>query len=856
MGGEGKWSLGGGGKIFKNTHGGYLTLYKICHIFRLDTIWGYKEMSKMSKKIIIVGGVAGGASAAARLRRLDESADIIMFERGEYISFANCGLPYYIGNTIKEREKLLVQTEEGMEKRFNIDIRPKSEVIGIDRDKKEVEVSSEGKTYKESYDYLILSPGGEPFVPNIEGVKRHNIFTLRNMADVDKIKGFVDKRKPKSAIVIGGGFIGVEMAENLRHLGMEVTLVEAMDQILSFMDFEMARFVEKQMEDNGVEIIKSNGVKSFSGDETLQAVLNSGRVINADMAIMAIGVRPETKLAKDAGLEIGERGGIKVDEYLKTSDPFIYAVGDAIEIKDFIQGYNALIPLAGPANKQGRIAADNVCGRNVKYKGSLGTSILKVFDLTAAKVGNNEGQLKKSNTLYLKSYTHSASHAGYYPGAFVMTIKILFSPDDGRVLGAQIVGRDGVDKRIDVLAAAIRHGLTVYDLEELELAYAPPYSSAKDPVNMAGYTAANILKGDMKIMHWDDADKLGDDFFILDVRTPAEFEGGHIKGAINIPVDSLRERINEIPKDKKIFEYCKIGLRGYIAYRILAHNGFTAYNMSGGYDLYQTAKYECGNKKNQEIEKKDELIKNEELKTIKIDACGLQCPGPIMKVYKEIENIKDGDVLEVHVTDSAFSKDIKAWCQRTGNTLLGVESTCCDYVAYIKKGIKETSCIINNPVEIPQGKTMVVFSGELDKAIASFIIANGAASMGRPVTMFFTFWGLNILRKNSRVNVKKNFMEKMFGWMMPRGSKKLGLSRMNMAGMGSKMIRNIMKKKNVSSLEELMEMAKQNGIKLVACSMSMDVMGIKKEELIDGVEIGGVGYYLGEAENSNVNLFI
>lgn len=820
----------------------------------------------MSKRIIIVGGVAGGASAAARLRRLDENAEILMLERGEYISFANCGLPYYIGDVIKDREKLLVQTEEGMEKRFNIDIRVNTEVMKIFRDTKEVEIYSGGKSTRERYDYLILSPGAAPFVPPIEGVKREGIYTLRNMGDVDKIKTHVVDKKPKSAIVIGGGFVGIEMAENLKEAGIDVTLIEAMDQIMAPVDFEMAKILEKQMVDNGVKLITGDGVLKFQGENSIETVLKSGKSVKADMVILAIGVRAETKLAKEAGLEIGERGGIKVDEFLRTSDPSIYAVGDAIEIKDFVNGGSTLIPLAGPANKQGRIAADNICGRDVKYNGAQGTSIIKVFDLTAGATGNNEKTLKRMGIPYFKSYTHSSSHAGYYPGAFVMTIKLLFSPEDGKVLGAQIIGRDGVDKRIDVLSTAIRHGLTVYDLEELELAYAPPYSSAKDPVNMAGFTAANILKGDMKVIHWDEMDNLNGDYFILDVRTKVEYEAGHIEGAVNIPVDTLRERINEIPKNKKIFEYCKVGLRGYIAYRILAQNGFDAYNLSGGYDMYQAANSIHNNeiKMNDEmtrIEKKDEGSIKPNTSAVKIDACGLQCPGPIMKVYSEIQKINEGEMLEVHVTDPAFERDIRSWCDRTGNVLCGIEKSCCDYTAYIQKGensdkntktsnSKETNC------ELPQGKTMVVFSGDLDKAIASFIIANGAAAMGRPVTMFFTFWGLNILRRDTVVKVNKNFVEKMFGMMMPRGSKKLKLSKMNMAGMGGKMIRGIMKKKNVSSLEELIAQAKSSGVKLVACSMSMDLMGIKQEELIDDVEMGGVAYMLGEAEQSNMSLFI
>ncbi|SKA85196.1 NADPH-dependent 2,4-dienoyl-CoA reductase, sulfur reductase [Caloramator quimbayensis] len=817
----------------------------------------------MSKKVIIVGGVAGGASAAARLRRLDETAQILMIERGGYISFANCGLPYYIGGTIKERDKLLVQTEEGMEKRFNIDIRVNSEVTKIDKNKKEVEIVSGGKTYKESYDFLILSPGANPVVPPIPGIEREEIMTLRNMEDVDKIKGYIQKNRPKSAAVIGSGYVGVEMAENLKELGMDVLLIEATEQILGVFDVEMARMLEKHVVDNGIKLITKDAVERFEGKNKVEIVLKSGRKFSTDMVVLSVGVRPENKLAKDAGLELGERGGIKVDEHMRTSDPYIYAVGDAIEVKDFVTGVNTLIPLAGPANKQGRIAADNICGKESIYKGTQGTAILKVFDLTAASTGSNEKTLKRMGIPYLKSYTISGSHAGYYPGAFTMQIKLLFSPEDGRVLGAQIVGRDGVDKRIDVLAEAVRHNFTVYDLEELELAYAPPYSSAKDPVNMAGFVAANILKGDMKVIHWDEIENINkDEYFILDVRTPVEYQGGHIEGAVNIPVDDLRQRLNEIPRNKKIIEYCKVGLRGYLAYRILIQNGYEVYNLSGGYDIYSAATSKINSKieLNDEmthIEKKTEETKSEK-KTIKIDACGLQCPGPIMRVSKEIENIQKGDVLEVHVTDAGFTSDIKSWCERTGNTLIGVEKSCCDYTAYIMKG-KENSNNTgenNKVIEMPEGKTIVVFSGDLDKAIASFIIANGAAAMGRPVTMFFTFWGLNMLRKDVAPRVNKNFIEKMFGAMMPRGSRRLKLSNMNMAGIGPKMIRGIMKKKNILSLEELIEQAKSNGVKLIACSMSMDVMGIKKEELIDGVEIGGVATFLGEAEKSNMNLFI
>ncbi|MDD2497037.1 MAG: FAD-dependent oxidoreductase [Desulfitobacteriaceae bacterium] len=544
----------------------------------------------MRRKILIIGGVAGGAGAAARLRRLDEAAEIVIFEKGDYISFANCGLPYYIGGVISRRENLLVQTKEGMTERFNIDIRVKSEVTKIFPDTKEVEVVSEGKSYRENYDYLVLSPGAEPVILPIPGIDKEGIFTLRNMADVDRIKIFIAEKKPKSAVVIGGGYVGVEMAENLKHTGIDVLLVEAADQIVGPLDPEMARIVEKKLMENGIRLALSDGVEEFSGDEDIQIVLKSGRKISTELVIMSVGVKPETKLAKEAGLELGDLGGIKVDEYLKTSDPFIYAVGDAIEVKDFVSGRRSLIPLAGPANKQARIAADNICGRQVKYRGSQGTSIIKVFDLTAAATGNNEKMLKRAGTPYIKSYTKSGSHAGYYPGANTMIVKLLFSPDSGRILGAQIVGSQGVDKRIDVLASAIRHKFTVYDLAELELAYAPPYSSAKDPVNMAGFVAGNILNGDVKVTYWDQLDT-SQDSIIVDVRTKVEYEKGHYPEAMLFPLDSLRQSLHQLPKDKKLLVYCKIGLRGYLACRILMQNGFDAYNISGGYDLLQAQQY-------------------------------------------------------------------------------------------------------------------------------------------------------------------------------------------------------------------------------------------------------------------------
>lgn len=548
-------------------------------------------------KVLIIGGVAGGASAAARLRRLDEEVEIVMFERGNYISFANCGLPYYIGGTIRERERLLVQTPAGMNKLFNIDVRVNNEVVKIDRQAKVVEVNNTktGETYLEPYDYIVLSPGAEPVKPPIPGIEGSNIFSLRSLDDTDRISRYLKQAEVNSVIIVGGGFIGLEMAENIHALGAKVTVVEAAKQVMAPLDPEMASIVHRYMTGKGVRLLLNQGVTSFADENGMKKLtLKSGEAISADAVILAIGVKPESKLAREAGLELGERGTVRVNEYLQTSDPNIYSVGDVIEVVDFVNGYKTYIPLAGPANRQGRIAADNIAGRKVAYRGTQGTSIAKVFDLVVACTGNNEKTLTQLGTQYEKSYTVNASHAGYYPGAIPINIKLIFDKD-GKILGAQAVGIKGVDKRIDVLATAIRAGLTVYDLEELELAYAPPFSSAKDPVNMAGYVAANILKGDMEAAHWHDIKDLDPGkTVLLDVRTPMEFTRGHIEGAINISVEKLRDKIDEIPKDKEIIVYCQVGLRAYYAARFLMQKGFNVKNLSGGYNIYVLGKESQG----------------------------------------------------------------------------------------------------------------------------------------------------------------------------------------------------------------------------------------------------------------------
>ena len=542
-------------------------------------------------KILIIGGVAGGASAAARLRRLNEHIEIILFEKGEYISFANCGLPYYIGGDIKNKSDLTLQTPLGFKKRFNIDVRTFNEVTAINKDKKTVTVLNHNtnETYEESYDILLLSPGAEPFRPNIEGVNLDRVFTLRNIPDTYRIKDYIDNAAPKSAAVIGGGYIGVEMAENLVQAGLSVTIVEMQNQVIAPFDYDMACILHNELERNGVTLKLETALKKIEENGSLLKVITNKGAFDADMVILAIGVKPETKIAAEAGLKLNQRGAVIVDDNMKTSDDFIYAAGDAIEVTDFITKEKAVIPLAGPANKQGRIAADNIAGIKSTYRGTQGSAILKVFSLTAASTGITEKQAKQLGLNYEKSFTISASHAGYYPGAEEMFIKTIFDKDTGKILGAQIAGREGVDKRCDVIAAAINFKATVYDLTKLELCYAPPYSSAKDPVNMAGYVAENILNGISKIFHYHDVSSLPKDGSVnlIDTRTRGEYRLGHIDGFINIPVDSLRERMNEIDKSKSVYIVCHVGLRGYLACRILAGYGYDCYNLSGGYALYK-----------------------------------------------------------------------------------------------------------------------------------------------------------------------------------------------------------------------------------------------------------------------------
>lgn len=811
---------------------------------------------------LIIGGVAGGATVAARLRRMDEKANIILFERGKYVSYANCGLPYYIGDTINNREKLFVQTAKGFTDRFRIDIRTEQEVTAIRPDKKEVEIKnlSTGETYTETYDKLVLSPGAEPLRPSIEGIGSKKIFTLRNVPDTDTIKNYVNTENPKRAIVVGGGFIGLEMAENLHDLGIQVDVVEMANQVMAPLDFSMAAIVHRQLTDKGVGLHLEDGVSRFEEkDGGVTVHLRSGKQIATDMVLLSIGVRPETKLAKDAGLAIGERGGITVNDYMQTSDANIYALGDAVEVRHLVTGQPALIPLAGPANKQGRIVADNIVfGNKEKYPGSIGTSIAKVFDLTVAAAGANAKLLQRNNIPYISSYTHGASHAGYYPGTVPLSIKILFAPENGKLLGAQIVGFNGVDKRIEMLAQVIQRGGTVHDLAELEHAYAPPYSSAKDPVNMAGFVAENILNKKSRIIQWRELAELPADTIRIDVRTHDEYKLGTIPGFINIPVDELREHLDELPKEKPIVVTCAVGLRGYLAYRILVQNGFKhVRNLSGGYKTWSVATApikEIVSHKPEIPESTSYGNSDSQINLLKVDACGLMCPGPVMQLKKNYKALKIGEQLQITATDQAFGKDVTSWCKMTGAELVALENKNGVVAATIRKQEKTASCEISR--NNADNKTLIVFSDDLDKALASFVIANGAASTGKKVTMFFTFWGLNVIKKQHKPTVTKDIFGKMFGWMLPTHSGKLKLSKMNMGGAGSWMMRLIMKRKRIDSLESLIQQAIDNGVEMIACTMSMDVMGVQKEELMDNVTLGGVASYLERAEEANVNLFI
>lgn len=809
-------------------------------------------------KHIIIGGVAGGATAAARIRRADENAEIVLVEKGKYISYANCGLPYYIGGVIKSRDKLFVQTPEAFSRRFNVDVRTRHEALSIDTERHEVSIRrADGTTYSETYDRLLLSPGAEPVRPPLEGIDTEGIFTLRNVDDTDRIHSYLGTHRVRHAVVVGGGFIGLEMAENLHHAGAGVSIVEMADQVMAPVDFSIASHVHRHLMDKGVGLWLGRGVEKFTSDNgSIKVWLNTGETLSADLVLLSIGVRPSVKLAREAGIELGARG-IKVNRWLQTSSPDVYAVGDAIEYEHPIAGGPWLNYLAGPANRQARIAADNmVYGNREEYEGSIGTSVAKVFDITVGAAGLAAKHLKRMGVPYLTSVTTSSSHAGYYPGAFNLTLKLTFAPDTGRIYGAQCVGVDGVDKRIDEIAMLIKRGGTVRDLVRTEQAYAPPFSSAKDPVAIAGYVACNTLDGVMSVVTWRElaaADR--SEVCLVDVRTPEEYALGTIDGAVNIPLDDLRGRLGEIDRESDVIVFCAVGLRGYLAQRILLGRGYRRVrNLAGGYKTYSlaTQKVEpvegqpCGQAEDSGAESGDML---------RLDACGLQCPGPIMQVKNAVDGMKAGQRIEVRATDPGFVRDAESWCRSTGNKFVSKTSEGGYHTVVIEKREACGSAVTPAAGE-SRDKTFIMFSDSLDRAIATFVLANGAAATGGKVTIFFTFWGLNVIKKRRKPHVEKDIFGRMFAWMLPSDSTCLHLSKMSMLGLGDRLMRHIMRRKNISQLEELMREAVYNGVELIACQMTMDMMGISRDELIDGVTVGGVATYMERAGNSGVNLFI
>jgi NADPH-dependent 2,4-dienoyl-CoA reductase/sulfur reductase-like enzyme/peroxiredoxin family protein/rhodanese-related sulfurtransferase/TusA-related sulfurtransferase len=810
-------------------------------------------------KTIVIGGVAAGMSAAARLRRLDEKAEIVVLERSPYVSFANCGLPYHIGGVIKDRNQLLLQTPATLKASLDLEVRTGHEALAIDRAKKSlsIRVVDSGRVYEESYDKLVLCPGAQPLRPPLPGLDHPAVMVLRNVPDMDAIKKRVDDGA-RRAVVIGGGYIGIEMAESLRERGLTVDLVEMQPQLLPPLDPEMTWPLEEHARQHGVTLHLGTAAAAFrDAGGAVKVELQNGLSVESDLVILSAGVKPDTALARSAGLEIGPRGGIRVDEHLRTSDPDIFAAGDAVETPHRALSGSWLIPLAGPANRMGRIVADNLAGRATVWKGALGTSIVKVFDMTAGGTGANEKTLLRDKIAYQKVYLHPGQHAGYYPGATPLHLKVLFAPDSGKLLGAQVVGFGGVDKRIDVLAMALAAGMSIEDLQDAELAYAPPYGSAKDPVNMAGFIGGNMRKGDIAVWYAEDFPARTADGVVLDVRGAGDFEVGHVPGALNIPLHEIRSRVKELPAGKPIYLYCKVGFRSYLALRALRQRGHEVKTLAGGFDTFKA--WHRGKLSEAEEKKAEEPYVEEKPApvatgtSVSLDCRGLQCPGPIMKLNSAIAELAPGDEVEVQVSDPGFLADGPAWCRARGHTVVDIRSAGAVVTARIRKG---GAVVAGSPEPVARKQSMVVFSGDLDKALAAFVIANGARAMGMEVTMFFTFWGLNILRKAQAPAVSKGLLDRMFGLMMPRGVQALKLSNLNMLGMGTAMMKHVMRSKNVESLPALMEQARQSGVRMVACTMSMDVMGLKREELLDGLELGGVGTFIGESAESRATLFI
>jgi NADPH-dependent 2,4-dienoyl-CoA reductase/sulfur reductase-like enzyme/peroxiredoxin family protein/rhodanese-related sulfurtransferase/TusA-related sulfurtransferase len=836
-------------------------------------------------KIVVVGGVAAGMSAAARARRLDEHAEIVVLERGHHVSFANCGLPYHIGETITDRGRLLLQTPESLRDQLDIDVRIGVEVVGVDTQAHTVRarVLDTGEEYDEAYDKLVLTPGAEPVRPTLPGIDHPAIHVLRRIGDMDRIKAAVDGTggpdRPggtRHAVVIGAGYIGLEMAENLHERGVRVEIVEMADQIMPPLDRELTTTVENYLRAHDVALHLGTAAAAFGErpDGRVRVELKNGTVLDTDLVILAAGVRPSTALAVDAGLTLGPRGGIQVDRHMRTSDPDVYAAGDAVEVEHTVLPGTWLIPLAGPANRQGRVAAENLCGRDTVYESTQGTSVVKVFDMVAGGTGASEKQLVAAGMAYETVETHPHGHAGYYPGTAMMHVKLLFAPDTGRILGAQVAGFDGVDKRLDVLATVVRGGMTVFDLETLELAYAPPFGSAKDPVNMAGFVAANVLRGDLVLWHARDYPQATEGARIIDVRGPDEFALWHLPGAENVPLETLREAQVDWDRAVPLRLYCAVGFRSYLAYRSLVQRGFTdVATLSGGMTTFRAFHAVAPS----EVDTAAPVISYAAAPTapadagpgndaatgvlVDLDCTGLACPGPIMKLADSMTGLAAGDEVLAHVSDQGFRLDAPVWAAKNGHTIVSLTPEGSGYSARIRKGGAPVAtsgggALARGTTPVRDKKSFVVFSGDLDKQLAAFIIANGALAMGDDVSMFFTFWGLNALRRENPPRAPRTVLNRMFGAMMPSGPDKMGLSKLHMLGGGTALMKKVMRDHNVQSLPELIASAQAGGARIVGCTMTMDLLGILPGDLIDGVELGGVATFLGEAGESNATLFI
>ncbi len=836
-------------------------------------------------KLVVVGGVAAGASVAARARRLDEFAEIVVLERSGNVSFANCGLPYHIGEVITDRSRLLLQTPQSLRETLDIDVRVSQEVTAIDPEGHTVTIRNllTGEEYTEGWDKLALCPGSSPFRPPLPGLDHPQVMVLRNVEDMDHIKAAVDEiaadaARLRHAVVIGAGYIGLEMAENLHERGLAVEIVELADQIMPPLDKELSTPMENYLRAHGIALHLSTAAAAFTPGkqpQTLTVELTSGRFLTTSLVIMSAGVRPNTGLAVAAGLELGPRGGVRVDRHMRTSHPDIYAAGDVVEVEHTVLDGSWIIPLAGPANRQARVAAENICGRQTQYESTQGTSIVKVFDMVAGGTGATEKQLRSAGIAYLRAHVHPSGHAGYYPGTAQMDVKCLYSPEDGRILGAQITGFDGVDKRLDVFATAIRLGATVYDLEKLELAYAPPFGSAKDAVNMIGFIGANTLRGDLVGWFSTDYPQNCQGARIVDVRSPSEYDVWHIPGAELVPLGTLREAQQDWDRSTPIRLYCASGFRSYLAYRILVQRGFTdVATLVGGIKTFRAWHHVAPDDIPDPLVPMAAYAEEASLRMggvlppatqpegveIDLDCTGLACPGPIMALQKKMAELSPGDRVVAHVSDIGFRLDAPAWAARNGHDVLDIRPEGAGVVATIRKGgaVAAPGAATANPVaaRLRDKKSFVVFSGDFDKVLAAFIIANGAAAMGDEVSMFFTFWGLNALRRPDAPDVDKSLVNKAFARMMPSGPDELKLSQMHMLGGGTAMIKKIMRDNKVPSLPELIASAQQAGVRLVACTMTMDLLGLHEDELLDGVEFGGVAMFLGQANESNGTFFI